>query len=141
MQRMKRMAAFMTLALSVLLFAGCGTSEFGMTENTEKQMTITAQKAAKDAFFMVGSLEVEDGEQIVISSGLTKGSVRVEIIGAPAEQSIDQLPELNGEAVITADVTTAEGATGTVPAGSYYVKATCLEKADGTIQIAVKPAE
>ena len=43
-------------------------------------MTITAQNADKDAFFMVGSLDVADGEQIDISANLTKGSVRVEIV-------------------------------------------------------------
>ena len=97
---MKRMTSFtmiIALVLSMLVLTACGKSEFGLSENTEKKMTITAENADKDAFFMVGSLEVADGEQIAITSNLTKGSVRVEIIGMPAEQSIDQIPDLNVE--------------------------------------------
>ena len=58
----------------------CGKSEFGLSENDGKHMTITARNADRDAFFMVGSLDVADGEQIEIAANLTKGSVRVEIV-------------------------------------------------------------
>ena len=129
------------LILLTILLTSCGKSEFGVTANTAKQMTITAEKADKNASFMVGTLEVTDGEQIVITSNLTKGSVKVEIIGAPAEQSIDKLPEMDGEAVFTADIKGTDSASGTVPAGMYLLRATCLEKATGTAQIEVKPAE
>ena len=141
---MKRIKAFTVVAILVLLavsFTGCGKTVFSVTDDTEKQMTITAQKADKDAFLMGGTLEVADGEQIVITSGLEKGSVRVEIIAAPEDQSIDIFPEMDGDAVITADVSGADTASGTAPAGSYLVRATCLEKAAGTVQIEVKPAQ
>lgn len=127
------------LILLTMLLTSCGKSEFGVTTNTAKQMTITAEKADKDAFFIVGTLEVTDGEQIVITSDLTKGSVKVEIIEVPEEQSIDKYPEMDGEAVITANLKSTDGASGTVPAGFYQLKATCLETATGTIQIEVKP--
>ena len=124
----------------VLTLTACGKSEFGVSENTGKQMTVMAQNADKDAFFMVGSLDVADGEQIVITSKLTKGSVRVEIVAASEKQSIDKLPDMNGEAIITADLESGESVSGTVAAGSYLLRATCLKKATGTIQIEVKPA-
>jgi len=89
---------------------------------------------------MLGSLEVDEGEQIVITSELTKGSIRVEIIGTPAEQSIDEVPDMNGEPIITADLKNTDGTSSTVPAGSYMLKATCLEKATGTVLIEVVPA-
>ena len=111
-----------------------------MAENTAKRMTIAADNADKKDFFMVGSLEVEDGEQIVVTSNLKKGSIRVELVGTPAEQSIDQLPEMNGEATLTAELTGTDGVSGTVPAGSYLLRATCLEKASGTVEIEVQPA-
>ena len=126
--------------LAALLLTACGKSEFGMAENTAKRMTIAADNADKKDFFMVGSLEVEDGEQIVVTSNLKKGSIRVELIGTPAEQSIDQLPEMNGEATLTAELTGTDGVSGTVPAGSYLLRATCLEKASGTVEIEVQPA-
>lgn len=139
---MKRMTSFtmiIALVLSMLVLTACGKSEFGLSENTEKKMTITAENADKDSFFMVGSLEVADGEQIAITSNLTKGSVRVEIIGMPAEQSIDQIPDLNVEPTITSNLKSTDSVSGTVEAGTYMLKATCLEKATGTVLVEVTP--
>ena len=128
-------------SLLLLLLAACGKSAFGISENTEKQMTLTAENAAKDAFFMAGSLEVDEKEEIVITSALKKGSIRVEIVAMPEEQSIDTLPSLEAEALLTADLHGTEEVTGTLPAGNYQLRAACLEKATGTVQIEVKPAE
>ena len=139
---MKRMTSFtmiIALVLSMLVLTACGKSEFGLSENTEKKMTITAENADKDAFFMVGSLEVADGEQIAITSSLTKGSVRVEIVGTSEEQSIDQIPDMNAEATLTADLKSTDSVSGTVEAGTYMLKATCLEKATGTVLVEVTP--
>ena len=135
----KRKVLVLIMALAMLALSACGKSVFGLSENTEKRMTITAENADKDAFFMVGSLEVEDGEQIVFTSNLTKGAVRVEIVGAPGE-SIGQIPDLNPPAILTAELTGTDGISGTVPAGSYLLKATCLQKATGTITAEVLPA-
>ena len=137
---MKCLCLVIGLALLVLTLTACGKSEFGVTDNTGKLMTITAEKASRDAFFLVGSLDVADEEQIVITSNLTKGSVRVEIVTTAEEQSIDKLPDINGEAIITANLENGTSVSGTVDAGSYLLRATCLEKATGTIQIEVKPA-
>lgn len=140
MKRIRICVLIAVLALVLLTLTACGKSQFGLTENTWKQMTITAERADKDAFFMVGSLEVAEGEQIVITGSLTKGSIRVEIVGAPEEQSIDQLPDMDGGAIITANVSGTDVTSDTVPAGTYLLRATCLEKASGTIRIEVKPA-
>ena len=135
---MKKTCTLILVTVLALMLTACGKSEFGLTENTEKQMTITAENATKDAFFLVGSLEVDDGEQIVITANLEKGQVRVEIIETPKDQSIDKLPDLNVEPTITANVSNTEETSGTVPPGIYLLKATCLEKATGTVQVAVK---
>ena len=131
----------LVMMLLTLMLTSCEKSEFGVTENSAKLMTITAEKADKSASVLAGTLEVADGEQIVITANLTKGSVKVEIIGVPAEQNIDELPEIDGEAVITANLKSTDSASDTVPAGSYQVRAACLETATGTVQIEVKPAE
>ena len=136
---MKCLCLVIGLTLLVLTLTACGKSEFGVTDNTGKMMMITAENASRDAFFLVGSLDVADEEQIVITSNLTKGSVRVEIVTTAEEQSIDKLPDMNGEAIISADVTGTEEVSGTVPAGRYMLRATCLEKATGTIKVEVKP--
>ncbi len=139
MKKSKSFAWIIALSLAALMLAGCGQSVFAVTENTEKRMTITAEGPDKGDFFVVGSLAVDDGEQIVITSGLKKGSVRVEIIGTPEEQSMDQVPDTDGTAVITANLGSGDAASGTVPAGSYLLRATCLERAAGTIVIEVVP--
>ena len=138
-KRKKRIIIVIVLALLTMTIAACGKSEFKVDGNTEKQMTITARNAEKDAFFMVGSLEADDGEQIVITSGLDKGSIKVEIVKQTETESAERLPDLDGEAVITGNVVRTDVVSGTIPAGSYLLRATCLEKATGTVQIEVKP--
>lgn len=138
---MKRSYAFTEIiALILLMFtlSACGDSEFGLSKNTEKHMTIVAKDADKDAFFMVGTLEVDAGDQIFITSNLKSGQIKVEIVGAP-EENIDQFPEIDSTSSFTARITGSSNTSGTVPAGSYMLRATCMEKADGTIQIEVKP--
>ena len=137
MKRSPTASLFVVLMLSALMLTACGKSEFGVTDNTEKSMTITAAKADKDTFFMVGTLEVSDGEQIQITSNLEEGSVRVELIGTPEEQSIEELPEMDSPAVAAADVSAADQKTCAVSAGSYMLKATCLKKATGTVRVEV----
>ena len=137
---MRRTAVLMALLLLALVLTACGKSVFGMTENTEKRMTITAENANKDAFFMVGTLVVDDGEMIDITSNLSEGEVRVEIVASPEEQAADKLPDLSDEPIITANLQRTDGASGTVPAGDYSVRATCAKKATGTITIEVKKA-
>ncbi len=138
MKRNHILTVVLMLAISVLALTACGKSEFSGDWESEKKMTITAKNASEDGYFMTGTLTVAEGEQISISGDLKKGSIRVELIGAPAEQSIDSLPEMDGEPVMKADIKAADGASGTVPAGDYMVKATCLDKATGTVLIEVK---
>ena len=137
----KIFAAILAGILSLLMLTACGKSQFGLTENTEKRMVITAERAAKDDFFLVGSLTVDEGEQITISSDLEKGSVRVEIFRWGEEQDADTLPETGGEATLTANLHAADGASGTVEPGNYSLKAVCLEKATGTVTVEVVPTE
>ena len=48
---------------------------------------------------------------------------------------------MDGAAIISADLVRTDGASGTVPAGTYLLRAACLEKATGTIQIDVTLVE
>ena len=141
LQRIKPYIVILLLALMMLTLSSCLKSEFKVTENTEKRMTITAQNAARDVFFMTGSLVAAEGERITISSDLKKGSIQVEIFESADEQSIDKIPETDGEARIMIILSNTDSASGGVTAGTYLVKATCLEKTTGTVRIEIKPAE
>ena len=139
--KMRRINSSITVLALLLTLTACGKSEFGVTENTWKHLTITAQNADKDASLIGGGFDVADGEQVVIAANLSKGSVRVEIVRPADHQGTGQISETDGEAVITANLDSTESASGTVPAGIYQFRATCLEKATGTIQIDVVPVE
>ncbi len=139
---MKKIAVILALALSVLLLAACGRSEFGVAQNDPDRIVISAESAEKDAFFVTGSLEVAEGEQLVASAAeLEKGSIRVEIYAAPENvETVSELTEL-GDAIMTGNLGVGESVSGTVDAGSSLMKATCLEKATGTVEVTVQPAE
>ena len=100
MKRIIRNFVFIFSLLSVFALSACGKSEFSGIVSTEKDMTIEAKNASKEAFFMTGDLEVDEGEQIVIHSSLEKGIIRIEIIRMEGGGHIDVLPGLDGEPVI-----------------------------------------
>ena len=138
---MKRPVLFAAVLALVLLLAGCGKSEFGVIQNDPDRIVISAKNADKDAFFVTGTLEVAEGQQIVAAADLEKGAVRVEIYAAPgAVENVSELTEL-GDAILTGNLKADESAAGGMAAGSYLVKAICLEKATGTVEVTVQPAQ
>ncbi len=140
-KRTRTAAVLIALALSACMLISCGKSEFNLTVFSEKQAVIDAAKAQKDAACSAGTLTVEEGEQIVIAASLTKGSVRVEIIEAPEGSDAENPLETNGNAIISANLKNTDGASSTMAAGKYIVKASCLEKATGTVHIDVTPVK
>ena len=137
---MKRIALVLALALALLLTA-CGASEFGVIQNDPDRIVISAENAEKDAFFVTGTLEVAEGQQIVAAADLEKGSIRVEIYAAPeGEESVSELTEL-GDALLTGDLKADERFEGGMAAGSYLVKAICLNRATGSVEITVQPGQ
>ena len=140
---MKKLRLLTTLAaflFAAVLVSGCTTSQFQASTINNKKMTITAVNSSEGSSFSADALEVEEGEKIAITADLKKGSVQVRIIAETAPQSIDTLPDISGDAIITANLTRNDSQSATLPAGTYAVEATCLEKADGNITIEVQPA-
>ncbi|MBQ6471115.1 MAG: hypothetical protein IJJ33_03965, partial [Victivallales bacterium] len=85
------------------------------------------------------SLEVSDGEQVVFTSDLKKGTIGIALIRMPEEQSIDELTDYDDAESYQYEFSSTDSASDLIPSGSYLVKAVCLKKASGTVQIAVKP--
>lgn len=140
---MKKLRILTTLAaflFAAVLVSGCTSSEFHMSSIDNKRMTITAVNSSEGSSFSADALEVEEGEKITITADLKKGSVQVRIVAETEPQSIDTLPDISGDAIITANLTRNDSQSATLPAGTYAVEATCLEKADGNITIEVQPA-
>ena len=129
------------LAVSMLAMTSCGKSEFTGNVESEKNMTINAVKADKGDYFVTGTLEVEEGEQIAIDTALESGAITVEIIGSSDDQNAEEVPEMDGEATYTAYLEGTSSEAVSFGAGSFMIKPTVTEKATGTITITVKPAE
>ena len=131
----------LALALAAAALAGCGKSEFGVIQNDPDRIVISAENADKDAFFVTGTLEVAENQQIVAAADLEKGSIRVEIYAAPENvENVNELTDL-GDAILTGNLIADESVAGGMAAGSYLVKAICLEKATGSIEVMVQPAQ
>ena len=124
---MKRITAVIIL---LMLLTACGKSEFGVTENTGKCMTITAVNADKDDFFIIGSLEVAEGEEITAAADLTKGSIRVEIFKWADEQNADKLPtaDKDAETIITANLRSTESVSGLFSRDIIRLKPSALRR-------------
>jgi len=139
MRKILTAAVITILLISSLSLASCSKSSFGTSENTEKAITIEAKKADKDDFISTGTLVVGEGEQITVTSGLEKGTVDIELIAVPSDQSIDELPDIDSDPVLTASVSKGDTVSGNVDPGDYMVKATVKKKATGTVDITVDP--
>lgn len=130
------------LALALMAMCACSKTSLVMNGTSDKNMTVEAEKAGKGEFAMVGSLEVVDGEQVVMTSNLEKGGILIELFGTSAEQSEEELPDVEGgDPVMTFNASGTDSISGTLPAGSYMVKATVTEKATGYVQIDVTEAK
>ena len=138
MKRIISILGIVTLALVMVFASSCNKEALTIDGSNEKLYTITASKAGKELMCMSGGLAVAEGEEVVISSELEKGSIEILLIGEAEEQTIDEIPDMDGEPVITFNATGSESMSGTVPAGYYLVKATVTDKATGTITIEVK---
>ena len=139
---MKRrsIAIVLVLALAMLALTACTTSEFSLEGTEEKKMTVSAKNAEKDSVAAVGGLVVGEGEMVVVTANLTEGSIRVEVLEAE-ETDEEEAPDLSGEVIFTANLESTDSSSAEMNAGEYMVRATCLEKATGTVTIEVVPAE
>ena len=140
---MKKFTKFLIgtmLVAAMVLMASCGT-EFGLTENTGKAMTVNAKRAAKDSMFVVGVLDVEEGEAISVTSDLEKGEVNLDFLLSENGEYIDEIPDYDGEPVFVVKAAPEVSSSASLEKGEYYLRATVTEKATGTIKIEVVPAE
>ena len=140
MKRFISIVALIVLTVSMIDMTSCGKSEFGGESVDDKHMTINAVKADTGDFFVTGSLEVEEGEQIAIDTKLESGEITVEFISAEGMDNPDEVPDLEGEATYTAYLSGTNQQAVSFGAGSFMIKPTVTEKATGTIDITVEPA-
>ena len=107
-----------TLLAGVLALAGCagrGTLSSDIIEETGAYKVV-ADDAAKDAAVMAsGAVIVEEGQVVVISPDLTKGSLKVKFMDAANETVFDE--KVGGRVLSTYEFAP----------GEYAIAVTCLE--------------
>ena len=137
---MKQMITrILTIALACIavLFAGCAKPVFTMSENTETKMVITADNARRNDYFAVGTLVVKDGESITYTSALSRGEIKIELIGYQAGASAEEVPVLDDTVLVSFGASGNKTETLTAAPGEYMLKATCRSQATGTVTIEV----
>ena len=122
------------LAVSMIALAACGGGSLSADASNEKLITITAQNATEDHQITIGSLTVEEGDTVTMTSNLEEGIISVELFGS-GEASVEELPEMDGEAVFWADLSPGDSASAELTAGTYMLRITPVEKATGTITV------
>ena len=141
MKKIISIIAIAALAVSMFAMTSCSKHEFSGQTDGDKNMTINAVNADKGDFFVTGTLVVDEGEEVAIDTQLEKGEITVEFIAAEGEGSIDELPELDGDATYTAYLSGTNSQTVSIGAGSFMIKPTVTDKATGTVSITVQPAK
>ena len=137
MKKLMSVVAVIVLAASMLTLVSCGKSELTGEVIDEKSMTVTASKADTGDYFVTGSLEFEEGEQLRIEPNLESGEMTIEFINGEGMDNPDELPELDGDAQYTAFISGTNSQTVSMPSGTYMVKVTVTEKATGDVAINV----
>lgn len=141
MKKIISIIAIAALAVSMFAMTSCSKHEFSGQTDGDKNMTINAVNADKGDYFVTGTLVVDEGEEVAIDTQLEKGEITVEFIAAEGEGSIDELPELDGDATYTAYLSGTNSQTVSIGAGSFMIKPTVTDKATGTVSITVQPAK
>ena len=138
---MKKRSLFvvvMIMAVAMIVMVSCGKHELTGNVEDEKNMTITAVNSDKGDYFMTGTLEADDDDMLTIEPKLEKGSIQIEFIGGASEEvDIEEVPEIDGEATYTANVSGEDAQSVSLPEGGYMVKVTVTEKATGTVSISI----
>ncbi len=132
------------IVAAVMGFAGCGSSNFGITVNEDLNVEITAENADKDMTGIAGTFTVGEGDDVQIEPNFEGGKVHVEFYPVDAADDANADPDeliAKGEPEFDVEVSGTEPIECGFAAGDYMVSATVLEKANGTAVISLITAE
>ena len=135
---MKKVLLFCAFAVSFLMiFAGCGTSSFGVSVNENFNVEINAVNASEGMTGAAGTFSVSEGDTVQIEPAFDEGMVLVEfypISGADENADIDELMP-DDEPEFDVEVSGNEPIQCGFAPGDYLVSATVKEKTNGTALI------
>lgn len=143
--KMKRMVLIVILILvCTVMLSGCKRPNFGISVNEDNTVSIEAVRASKGSFGGAGSLEVSDGQKIVVESKLSgKSEISVRFTADVPQKMDAELTELTEaakgenadlEIIIKGNETTEYD----LEPGVYFLAAKVIEKANGSVLISVR---
>ena len=142
----KRLFTFFLVFLAILILAGChGKSSKPVLEvlpnDDDNTISITANKAGISGVGGSG-IVIAEGQQLVIDSALSKGSIQLKLYldeePADADASLEEI--LHADETPALDVTVKSAGTTVHPlqAGEYTLFVNVLEKSTGNITLSAK---
>ena len=142
----KRLFTFFLVFLAILILAGChGISSKPVLEvlpnDDNNTISITANKAGISGVGGSG-IVIAEGQQLVIDSALSKGSIQLKLYldeePAGADASLEEI--LHADETPALDVTVKSAGTTVHPlqAGEYTLFVNVLEKSTGNITLSAK---
>lgn len=138
------MTVILILILAVML-SGCKKPNFGINVNADNTALIEAVRASKGSFGGAGSLEVGEGQKILVESKLNgKSEISISFTAEEAPMKADagltELTEaMNGENAALKITVKGSGSTEyDLEPGVYFLAANVIEKASGTVLISVR---
>ena len=141
----KRFITILIAFLFVLMLTGChnksGKPDLEVVPHDDNTITITADKAGISGVGGAG-ITIADGQQLIIDSALSKGSIQLKLFLdnelADVDASLDEI--LHTDETPALDVTVSSASTTEHPLqpGEYTLFVNVLEKATGNITLSAK---
>ena len=141
----KRFITIFIAFLFVLMLTGChnksGKPDLEVVPHDDNTITITADKAGISGVGGAG-ITVADGQQLIIDSALSKGSIQLKLFldnePADVDASLDEI--LHTDETPALDVTVSSASTTEHPLqpGEYTLFVNVLEKTTGNITLSAK---
>ena len=141
----KRFITILIAFLFVLMLTGChnksGKPDLEVVPHDDNTITITADKAGISGVGGAG-ITITDGQQLIIDSALSKGSIQLKLFldnePADVDASLDEI--LHTDETPALDVTVSSASTTEHPLqpGEYTLFVNVLEKTSGNITLSAK---
>ena len=134
----------MMILVCMLVLTGCKKPNFSVVVNEDNTASIDAVKAPKGYFGGAGSIEIGEGQKIVVESKMSgKSEVSLRFTSDAelnADSGVAELTEVaSGEnAILEITLKGTETAEYDLASGFYFIGAEVKEKASGTVLISVR---
>ena len=141
----KRFITIFIAFLSVLMLTGChnksGKPDLEVVPHDDNTITITADKAGISGVGGAG-ITITDGQQLIIDSALSKGSIQLKLFldnePADVDASLDEILHTDETPALDVTVNSAGTTEHPLQPGEYTLFVNVLEKTTGNITLSAK---